>query len=245
MPSPPSPYALNATHTIPARSSVAIPLSKSQKLTVINTHGTQVVDFWALKVPAPESSTPPPSSSQQVELTTCLSMSHTRAALLGLSPVAPCTLYTSQRTPILQFVSDTSGGVHDTLIAACDIHRYRQLGVPEGQYHENCADNLRLALQRDVPGYALPAPFNTPESTVPDPLNLFMNIPVAPLAHTLHESNVTAGGKLSFEPTISPKGGSVVFEALVDCIVVMSCCPQDLVPINHGGPTECQFVVKA
>jgi uncharacterized protein YcgI (DUF1989 family) len=130
-------------------------------------------------------------------------------------------------------------------MAACDIHRYRQLGVPEGQYHENCADNLRLALQRDVPGYVLPAPFNTPESTVPDPLNLFMNIPVAPLAQVLHESNATAGGKLSFEPTTSPKGGRVEFEALVDCIVVMSCCPQDLVPINHGGPTECHFVVEA
>ncbi|KIW64118.1 hypothetical protein PV04_09074 [Phialophora macrospora] len=234
-----SPYALGATHTIPARSSVAIPMCGSQKLTVINTHGTQVVDFWTFKLPVSD------SAGAQVELTTCLSMSHSRATLVTLSPVAPCTLYTNQRTPILKFLSDTSGGIHDTLMAACDIHRYRQLGIPEGQYHENCADNLRLALQRDVPGYVLPAPFNTPLSTVPDPLNLFMNIPVAPLSQALHESNRSAGGTLSFEPTISPKGGKVVFEALVDCIVVMSCCPQDLVPINHGGPAECHFVVEA
>jgi len=235
-----SPYPLNTTHIVPARSSAAICLSASQKLTVINTHGTQVVDFWAFQQHG-DSSTAPRDS---VQLTTYLSMSHTRAALLALSPVAPCTLYTNQRTPILNFLSDTSGGIHDTLIAACDIHRYRQLGIPKDQYHENCSDNLRLALQRDTPGYVLPAPFNTPQSAAPDPLNLFMNIPVHQLPKALHENNATAGGKLSFEPTVSGKGGKVVFEALVDCIVVMSCCPQDLVPINHGGPTDCQFIVE-
>ncbi|KAJ9602781.1 hypothetical protein H2200_012561 [Cladophialophora chaetospira] len=240
---PSSPYSLNTTHTIPARSSVAVPLSASQKLTVINTHGTQVVDFWALELPT-DSSSAPPSPEKPLELTTYLSMSHTRAALLSLSPVAPCTLYTSKRSPILKFISDTSGGIHDTIIAACDIHRYRQLGVPEGQYHENCSDNLRIALQRDTPGYILPAPFNTPESTVPDPFNLFMNIPVKPRPQALHESNTTAGGTISFQPTVSGPGGKVVFEVLVDCIVGMSCCPQDLVPINHGGPTECQFIVE-
>ncbi len=238
-----SPYSLDTTHTIPARSSVAVPLSLSQKLTVINIHGTQVVDFWTFQLSEDDSSSQV-ASEKQIELTTYLSMSHTRAALLALSPVAPSTLYTNKRAPILKFLSDTSGGIHDTIIAACDIHRYRQLGVPEDTYHENCADNLRLALQRDAPKYVLPAPFNTPTSTVPDPFNLFMNIPVAPLPEALHESNKTAGGKISFEPTVSGPGGRVVFEALVDCIVVMSCCPQDLVPINHGGPTECQFIVE-
>lgn len=240
---PRSPYPPDTTHTIPARSSVAVPLSASQKLTVTNTHGTQVVDFWTFQLPD-DASAFETQSPKQAELTTYLSMSHTRAALLALSPVAPCTLYTNKRAPILKFVSDTSGGIHDTIIAACDIHRYRQLGVPEDQYHENCSDNLRLALQRDTPDHVLPAPFNTPTSTVPDPFNLFMNIPVAPLPEALHKSNTTAGGKISFEPTVSGPGGQVMFEALVDCIVVMSCCPQDLVPINHGGPNECHFIVE-
>jgi uncharacterized protein len=229
-----SSFAPNTLHTIPARSSAAVPLAASQKLAVINTHGTQVVDFWAFAT----------HGTSSTSLTSYLSMSHTRAALLTLSPVAPCTLYTNKRTPILKFISDTSGHIHDTLIAACDIHRYRQLGVPEDQYHENCSDNLRIALERDTPGHTLPPPFNTPDSAAPDPFNLFMNIPVQQLPDALHQSNVSAGGKLSFEPTVSGKGGKVVFEAVVDCIVAMSCCPQDLVPINHGGPTECQFIVE-
>ncbi|KIY01203.1 uncharacterized protein Z520_02755 [Fonsecaea multimorphosa CBS 102226] len=131
----PTPYPPNTTHTVPARSSVAVPLSPSQKLTVTNTHGTQVIDFWAFEVPSSDSAT-------TKELTTYLSMSHTRASLLSLSPVAPCTLSTNRRTSILKFLSDSSGCIHDTLIPACDIHRYHQLGIPQEEYHANCSDNL-------------------------------------------------------------------------------------------------------
>ncbi|OAP57310.1 hypothetical protein AYL99_08048 [Fonsecaea erecta] len=232
----PTPYAPNTIHTVPARASVAVPLSPSQKLTVTNTHGSQVIDFWAFEVPG---------DAAPKELTNYLSMSHTRAALLSLSPVAPCTLSTNRRTGILKFISDSSGGIHDTLIPACDIHRYHQLGVAPDQYHANCSDNLRMALARDTPGYTLPAPFNTPTSTVPDPLNLFMNIPVSPLPQPLHESNPSAGGAVSFKPTVCEKGGHVVFEALVGCIVIMSACPQDLVPeVNGGVIHDCHFVVE-
>ena len=38
---------------------------------------------------------------------------------------------------------DTSPGIHDTLIAACDDYRYGLLGCKE--YHENCTDNLFAA----------------------------------------------------------------------------------------------------
>ena len=236
-----STYALNERHTLPARSSAAIPLKTAQKLTVINTYGTQVIDFWAFQMPW-ETATPPATQ----ELTTYLSMSHTRASNLRLTPVAPCTLHTNLHTPILKFLSDTSGAIHDTIIPACDINRYHnKLGVPKDTYHPNCADNCREGLARDTPGFILPAPWNSPTSNVPDPLNLFMNIPVKPLEKVLHESNTTAGGKLSFEPSVSPEGGKVVFEAMVDCIVVMSCCPQDLTPINHGVVRDCHFVVEA
>ena len=231
---PTSRYELNTTHAIPARSSVAVPLSPAQKLTVINTHGTQVVDFWAFELPDEV-------LRDTSELTTYLSMSHTRAALLTLSPVAPCTLVTNKRSPILKFLSDTSGQIHDTLIPACDGERYKQLNAPG---HANCSDNLRQALASDLGAeiYVLPAAFKT--GPAPDPLNLFMNIPVQLLQSPLHESNTTAGASLSFQPTVSGKGGKVVFEALIHCVVVMSCCPQDLVPINHRGPVDCEFVVE-
>ena len=40
----------------------------------------------------------------------------------------------------MEIVEDTTEGVHDTLIAACDDARYKELGGGEG--HRNCADNL-------------------------------------------------------------------------------------------------------
>src|SRR5882757_4794099 len=109
-----TPYPPNKTHTIPARSSIATPLLSSQNLTVANTYGTQVIDFWAFVVPSthtPYSPTPLPIH---------LSMSHTRSASLRLSPVQGDTLYTNIRTPMLKFLTDTSGGIHDTIIPACD-----------------------------------------------------------------------------------------------------------------------------
>ena len=45
---------------------------------------------------------------------------------------------------MLKHLEDTSPGVHDMLLSACDVERYRRLGC-EG-YHDNCADNLRTAL---------------------------------------------------------------------------------------------------
>ena len=34
--------------TVPARKGVGYTLNLGQKITIINTHGTQVVDFWAV-----------------------------------------------------------------------------------------------------------------------------------------------------------------------------------------------------
>jgi len=227
-----TPYPPGKTHTIPARTSAAVTLSPSQTITIINTHGTQVVDFWAFEAPSPPSTT----------LTSHLSTSHTRAATLRLSPTQGSTLYTNRRAPILHFETDTSPGVHDTLIPACDVVRYRQLGVPESTYHANCIDNLHAALTQDT-RYALPS-----DATPPDPLNLFMNIPVIAAIAAADPSGVnghaTAGAELRFESPLCPKGAKVVFRALVPCVVVMSACPQDLIKVNDMVPREVEFFVS-
>ena len=57
---------------------------------------------------------------------------------------------------------------------------------------------------------------------MPNPLNLWMNIPVA------------ENSKLSIEPPASRAGDEVVLRALIDCIVIFSACPMDVTPIN--GP---------
>ena len=91
-----------------------------------------------------------------------LSASHTRAHARRLFPAVGEAFHSNRRRPLLELVADDSPGVHDMLIAACDPERYRELGVHEP--HASCAENLLRAF----PG----APF------VPQPVNLFMNIPV-------------------------------------------------------------------
>ena len=70
---------------------------------------------------------------------------------------------------------------------------------------------------------------------VPDPFNLWMNIPITP------------DGATSFEPTVSSAGDRFVMRALADCIAVMSACPQDKNPINgpNAVPSELHFTVES
>jgi len=136
--------------TIPARRGMAARVAAGQRIRVINTHGSQVVDTWAF------------SARDAAEW---MSMEASRAWFLRLAAAVGDTFVTNQRRPILTLVEDTSGGAHDTLIAPCDAPRYRLLGV-EG-HHDNCRDNLHAALA--ALGITIPA--------TPSPLNLFMNIP--------------------------------------------------------------------
>lgn len=156
-------------------------------------------------------------------LTEFMSMEHTRATLTRMRPRVGDGLYTNRRRKILTMTEDTSRGDHDTLMAACDSERYILLGVKE--YHDNCTDNLFAAMQA--------LGFTPPEC--PSPLNLFMNIPW------------TADGDLSFDPPTTRPGDYVTLRAEVDCIVAMSACPQDILPINGkaGRPTEAHYEIIA
>jgi uncharacterized protein len=114
---------------LPARRGVAAQISRGQTVKIINTHGKQVVDTWAFATRDPAE---------------YLSMEHSRTAILKLAPVIGDTLVSNRRNPMLTVIEDTTPGRHDTLIAACDVFRYRQLGAAGN--HDNCADNLRHAL---------------------------------------------------------------------------------------------------
>ena len=139
--------------TIPARSGKAARARQGQQITVVNTHGSQVVDTWAFNAE---------------DLGEWMSMEHSRPYYMKLRPEVGDTLVTNERRPILTLTEDTAGGAHDTLIAACDAPRYRLLGVTE--YHDNCADNLTAGL----------AELGLTKPVTPSPLNLFMNIPWTP-----------------------------------------------------------------
>jgi len=144
-------------------------VSRGSAIEIINPHGTQVVDLWALCPPA---------------LTERMSMEHTRVALGRLIPRVGDPLYSSDRRPLLTLVADTSPGIHDTLMASCDAARYRMLGHPG--YHDNCHDNFDAALRElGISPPPLPAPFN-----------LFMNVPWAPDGALRFEAPLSRPGDL-------------------------------------------------
>lgn len=184
---------MNDTTTIRARCGIAAHVRRGEVVTVINTHGTQVVDTWAFRTDDPSE---------------FMSMEHTRPTLARIMPAVGDSLVTNRRRPILTLVGDTSPGVHDTLVAACDRYRYEMLGG--GADHDNCTDNLAAAL----------AALDLTAPEVPCPLNLFMNIPVA------------ADGGISFDAPVSQAGDQVQLRADMDLVIVFSACPQDMVPIN-------------
>ena len=46
--------------------------------------------------------------------------------------------------------------------------------------------------------------------------------------------------KMPGEP-LSKAGDYVILRATMDCIVAMSACPQDILPINKGRPVEAHY----
>ena len=191
---------------IPARKGKAVRVRKGQRIKIINTKGQQVVDTWAFNAN---------------DLHEFMSMEHSRVAIGRIIPLIGDVLVTNRRRPILTLVEDTSGGIHDTLFAACDRWRYEVLG--HTGYHDNCTDNLAAGLA---------ALGLTPPET-PAPLNLFMNIPVVD------------GNRVEVRPPVSTPGSHVTLIADLDCIAAFSACPQDMVPVNglDMQPTEAHLEI--
>ena len=199
-----APNDLTRARLIPARNGVAARLDAGETVTIVNTHGKQVVDTWAF------------NARDTGEF---MSMEHSRASMLRLVPRVGDTLTTNRRRAILTLVADTTPGIHDTLIAACDIHRYRQLGAVG--HHDNCTQNLAHALET----------VGLSAAVTPAPLNLFMNVPV------------DDSGQLDFRSPVSEAGQYVALRAEMDLVIVFSACPQDMVPVNDMRPTDAHFLI--
>ncbi|MED5360022.1 MAG: urea carboxylase-associated family protein, partial [Pseudomonadota bacterium] len=183
----------NEILTIPARKGVAAAVHAGHSVHVINTHGQQVVDTWAFNAD---------------DISEFMSMEHSRAAFRRANPRTGDTYVTNRRRPILHVAEDTSPGIHDTLIAACDPYRYEQLG--HVGHHDNCTENLHAALSK----------LGREATETPSPLNLFMNI------------EIKTDGDLEWLPPVSKPGDTIILRVEMDCVVVFSACPMDLLPIN-------------
>ncbi|MDJ0951684.1 MAG: urea carboxylase-associated family protein [Alphaproteobacteria bacterium] len=194
---------------IPAGHGKATRLTAGQQVKLINTYGTQVVDTWALNA---------------YELHEYMSMESSRVWNKRLNPKVGDVLVTNRRRPILTIVEDTTPGIHDTFMAACDRYRYELLGFKE--YHRNCQDNMfEGLLELGV----------TPPFPIAASFNVFMNIPV------LEDRN-----SVDFRPTECEPGQYITFRAEMDCYVAFSACPQDVLPIHGVGgapPKDAHFEV--
>ncbi|MEA2331015.1 MAG: uncharacterized protein QOH58_1153 [Thermoleophilaceae bacterium] len=195
--------------TIPAREGRALPVKKGERLKLSTPKGQQAVDFFAY---------------EDGNLDAWLSATHTWMSTGSLRPREGDTFLTRFRSPIMKFVEDGAGGVHDMLLAACDEIRYREYGI-EGR--PGCGDNLITAM----------AALGHRVDVVPQPINFFTNTEVG--------ADLALGGG----PNPVPPGGYVVVEALVDVICAASACPWDRtepwVVNSPAGPSEIEATVLA
>lgn len=187
------------TVEIPPREGRAVRVPAGGRFRVVDLDGKQVGDLFAFR---------------EDDITEYASAEHTRAYVDRLFPEVGEPFVTNRRRPILVFERDDSPGVHDMLCAACDPTRFEGLGV-DG-WHASCQENLLAAM----------AALGHARVEVPQPINLFMNIPVHP------------DGSLGWESARSAPGDSVTMRVEMDSVVVVSACPQDIVPINDRNPTR-------
>ena len=190
--------------TVPAREGRAFRVVAGSRLRIITPHGAQAADFFAFNA---------------ANTGEWLSAAHTWVWTRATRPRQGDVFQTRFRRPMLAFSADGAGGVHDMMIPACDPFRYEQLGHVGP--HASCAENLRLALQRE----------GLDTDVVPQPVNFF--------THT----RVEADGGLVSPPNPVAAGAFVELTACMDVVCVVSACPYDLEltgwSINApGGPTE-------
>ena len=191
---------------LPGGQGIAFTMSNSERVRIVNIEGSQVVDAWAFTEPG---------------LTEFLSTEHTRSCLEKLTPGVGDSLYSNQRRPILTIDDDTSPGIHDLLLSACDEQRYILMG--HQGYHRNCTDNLREALHEL--GHAL--------GEVPSPFNIFENV------------SIGKSGELSIEPPAVEPGQYITLQAEQHIILVLSSCPMDIAltngPDRRAKPVRIEF----
>jgi uncharacterized protein YcgI (DUF1989 family) len=122
-------------------------MQAGQKLKIVNIGGAQVVDTWAF---------------DPHDLHHRMSIEMSRRYMHKLRPSVGGMLRTNYREPNIRLAEDTSDGIHDALIAACDAVAHDKLGA---KGHRSGARNLHERLA-EIGEYT------------PTPLNLFMNVPI-------------------------------------------------------------------
>lgn len=191
--------------TVRAGHGAAVQVRAGDEVTVVNVNGTQVVDFWCLPKSAPQE---------------YLSLEHCREVLGKIYFTPGDVLLSDLYEPVLDYVADTTGGLHDTLIAPCNPKMYQKFGRPDG--HRSCAGNFREAAK--AAGIAIPF--------VPSPWNLFMRATVKP------------DGAIEYARPPYIPDGRVTLRMRRDATIIASACPDDCYPTNGGDGSPRDAVIE-
>jgi urea carboxylase-associated protein 1 len=132
-------------------------------------------------------------------------------------------LLSDECNPMLKIVADTCGR-HDTVGGACSCESNTVRYALDKKTMHACRDSWLLAIG-EQPELGLS------KKDITHNINFFMNVPV------------TSDGKLTFADGISGAGKYVELEALMDCIVLISNCPQLNNPCNAYNPTPVEVLI--
>ena len=147
-----------------------------------------------------------------------LSPAHTRSVLRKAFLDVGDRLYSVLRNPMFELIEDTVG-VNDFCIPQCDPQRYLQdFGVAQ---HRNCRDNLAHVM----------ANYNIPYEYLPEPFNFFQCTPIE------------AGPRFAAGSSPAKAGDKVSLRALMDTVIAVSACPQDLAPTNNHRVSDLELIV--
>lgn len=164
---------VSGTVTLAASMGGAWQMRAGQNVRVMNPHGTQAVDVWAL---ADDGAT---TGDGTVDYS---SMEHTRSVNSSIYVDAGLAVVGMDRRALFTIIEDTSPGRHDTQLCPCNGPLYADLDQP--LEHRSCAGNFHAALLE----LDLKFPF-TPAS-----LNLFMRVSVSTEGKIIRELPVASPG---------------------------------------------------
>ena len=129
-------------------------------------------------------------------------------------------LYSNLANPLFTMIEDTIGN-HDTICGCCSAE------INFLRYKVKNTHSCRANFLRELSRHGLDS-----RSLVPN-INFFMNIPF------------NANGEFQFKPPLSRPGDHVDLAAEMDCLAVISNCPQILNPANNYNPTPVRIVTFA
>lgn len=147
------------------------------------------------------------------------SPAHTCTCLMKLAPEVGDALWSNRRTELMRVVLDDVGR-HDFVVPCCDRARYEVgLGVAG---HDGCFEQLERGLEAFGGRWDMRPEFAA---------NIFMNNAVA------------ADGRIVTSAPEHRAGARWRVEALVDLVVGLSACPQEITPVNAFEPTSMELRV--